>query len=133
MPLPEPIAQRIQAILARTSTLGGHIDNEAARYGGIALMGTIGAVWLLRPDGTIWEVDDDFGRPLAPLAPEWHHAAIACGVERYPWLADLVLPRPAGALPCATCGGHGTLRSGPRADERGLFCPHCHARGWRQV
>lgn len=76
---PEHIAQRIRAIVARTSTLGGHIDNEAARYGGIAVMSTIGAVWLLRPDGTVWEVDDDCGRPLTPLPAEWYHAAIACG------------------------------------------------------
>ncbi len=82
MRLPEHVAERILSTVAGTPTSGGHIDNEAARYGGVALMGTIGAVWLLRPDGTLWEVDDDFGRPLVPLSPEWHHAALACGAER---------------------------------------------------
>jgi hypothetical protein len=67
-------------------------------------------VWLLRPDGTFWDVDDDFGRPLAPLPVEWHHAAIACGAERYPWLAELVPRRPTDAQPCATCAGQGKLR-----------------------
>jgi hypothetical protein len=42
-------------------------------------MGTIGAVWLLRPDGTLWEVDDGSGRPLTPLAPEWRVGALRCG------------------------------------------------------
>lgn len=132
MVLPEHIAQRIQTIVARTSTEGGHIDNEAARYGGVAVMGTIGAVWLLRPDGTLWEVDDDFGRPLVPLPPEWHHAAMACGAERYPWLADLVPLRPAGALPCTTCRGDGRLRAAARPEEEGFFCPQCYASGWQQ-
>jgi hypothetical protein len=132
MVLPEHIAQRIREIVARTSTSGGHIDNEAARYGGVAVMGTIGAVWLLRPDGTVWEVDDDFGRPLAPLPPEWHHAAIARGAERYPWLAALVSSRPAGAIACATCFGDGRLRTAASPDEGGVFCPQCYARGWRQ-
>src|SRR6185369_5990579 len=92
--LPAHIAERIRAVVASTSKEGGHVDSEAARYGGVALMGTIGATWLLRPDGTIWDVDDDFGRPIAPLAPEWHHAAIRCGTQRYPWLADLIPSRP---------------------------------------
>ncbi len=30
-------------------TQGLHVDHEAARYRGMALMGTIGATWLLRP------------------------------------------------------------------------------------
>jgi hypothetical protein len=51
--LPEHIAERIRSIVASTPAVGGHIDNEAARYGGVAVMGTIGAVWLLRPDGTL--------------------------------------------------------------------------------
>jgi hypothetical protein len=66
MTLPSHIVDRITTILATMDTEGFHVDHEAARYGGIALMGTIGATWLLRPDGTFWEVDDDFGRGLAP-------------------------------------------------------------------
>jgi len=131
MVLPERIAEQIRAIVASTPTVGGHIDNEAAKYGGVAVMGTIGAVWLLRPDGTIWEVDDDFGRPLVPVPPEWHHAAVACGAERYPWLADLVPPRPADAIPCSTCHGRGKLRTAARPNEAGVLCPQCYARGWQ--
>jgi hypothetical protein len=127
--LPEHIAERIWSIVASTPTVGGHIHNEAARYGGVAVMGTIGAVWLLRPDGTLWEVDDECGRPLVPLALEWHHAALKCGAERYPWLADLVPRRPADAQPCATCRGYGKIRS-ENSDGGGILCPHCHARGW---
>jgi len=130
MMLPAYVVERIQTIVATTEPVGGgHIDNEAAKYGGVALMGTIGAVWLLRPDGTFWDVDDDFGRPIAPLAPEWHHAAIVCGARRYPWLAELIPPPPAGALPCATCNSHGLIPVQGSSD--GVFCSECHARGWR--
>ena len=54
MILPAHVVDQIQAVLATMGTDGLHVDNEAARHGGIALMGTIGATWLLRPDGTFW-------------------------------------------------------------------------------
>ncbi len=130
--VPEHIAARIRSVVASTPTEGGHIDNEAARYGGVALWGTIGAVWLLRPDGTLWEVDDDFGRPLAPLSPEWHHAALVSGAERHPWLADSIPPRPADARSCATCSGSGRFPLAGSSDLRGIFCTECHARGWHR-
>lgn len=130
MGLPEHIAERISSIVASTPAAGGHIDNEAARYGGVALMGTIGAVWLLRPDGTLWEVDDDFGRPLVPLAPEWHHAAMVYGATRYPWLAELIPPRPADALTCPTCKGHRWIPFAGSTDPHGLICHECRGRGW---
>jgi hypothetical protein len=127
MVLPEHIADRIRALVAGTPTEGGHVDSEAARYGGVALMGTIGATWLLRPDGTLWDVDDDWGKPIAPLAPEWHHAALVCGAARHPWLAELIPPRPPDALTCKLCSGRGTLevRGGS-----GFLCPECYVRGW---
>jgi hypothetical protein len=128
--VPEEVAARIRSLVASTPTGGGHIDNEAARYGGVAVMGTIGAVWLLRPNGTLWEVDDDSGRPIFPLSPEWHHAALACGAERHPWLAELVPPRAADARSCAMCSGNGRLPVVGCSDPRGIFCPECHARGW---
>ena len=131
MDLPADIATRIAELVASTSPVGGHIDNEAARYGGVALMGTIGAVWLLRPDGTFWDVDDDSGRPLTPLPPEWHLAALACGSERFPWLATLIPPRPVGAVICTTCEGRGTLGGRGRDGDSGFFCPVCYARGWK--
>lgn len=129
MGLPAHIAERIRSAVAGTSTEGGHIDNEAARYGGVALMGTIGAVWLLRPDGTLWDVDDDSGRPLVPLAAEWHHAALVCGAERYPWLAELVPPRPDDAVTCGKCGGRGKVAVS-ESDGSGFFCPGCYMCGW---
>jgi hypothetical protein len=128
--LPQHIAERIRSIVASTPTDSGHIDSEAAKYGGVALMGTIGAVWLLRPDGTLWEVDDDFGRPLAPLPREWHHAAMVYGATRYQWLAELIPPRPADALTCSACKGHSWIPSAACTDPNGLLCPECRGRGW---
>jgi hypothetical protein len=130
MIIPARIAERIESVVATTSPEGGHIDNEAARYGGVAVMGTIGAVWLLRSDGTFWDVDDDSGRALAPLPPEWHHAAIVSGVRRYPWLAELIPPTPPGALPCGACSGRGRIAVEGTSDGLGIFCHECHARGW---
>jgi hypothetical protein len=85
-------------------------------------MGTIGAIWLLRSDGTFWDVDDDSGRPIGPLAPEWHHAAIRCGAERHPWLVELIPSRPQTAIDCSFCQGKGDV---------GFLCPECFARGWK--
>jgi hypothetical protein len=120
--LPAHIAERIRTVVATASKEGGHVDAEAARYGGVALMGTIGAVWLVRPDGTFWDVDDDFGRPIAPLAPEWHHAAVRCGARRHPWLAELIPARPPEAINCPTCEGR---------DDFPALCPDCFFRGWK--
>ena len=131
MKLSEDIAVQLAAIIASIPTAGGHIDNEAARYGGIALMGTIGVVWLLRSDRTLWEVDDESGRPLTPLAPEWHIAAIKCGARRYPWLASLVPPRPNNGVTCGACQGRGEISVQGNFGASGVLCPECYARGWR--
>jgi hypothetical protein len=129
MVLPAHIVDRITSILATMETEGGHVDHEAARYGGIALMGTIGATWLVRPDGTFWDVDDDFGRPLTPLADERHASALAYGVKRYPWLADLLPERPVGAVDCIECGAHGWLPYA-QASAGEIQCPQWDGLGW---
>ena len=49
--LPPHIAQRIRDVIARGG--GVAIDEEARQHGAIALMGTIGSIWMLRPDGTL--------------------------------------------------------------------------------
>src|SRR5262245_3615729 len=47
--LPPHIADRVRLISEPANWVGAvTIDAEAARYGGIALMGTIGILWLLR-------------------------------------------------------------------------------------
>jgi len=127
--LPAHIADQIARIVATTLPASFHIDSEAAKYGGVALMGTIGTIWILRPDGTFWDVDDDWGKPLTPLAPEWHHAALVCGAERYPWLVELIPPRPADAVSCESCTGVGFIGV-HGASEKGMLCPDCHVRGW---
>jgi hypothetical protein len=125
--LPLPIADRVRVSAEPANWAGAvNIDAEAARYGGIALMGTIGIIWLLRPDGSLWEVDDDSGRPLTPLAAEWHVMALVAGSRRFPWLAELLPPRPDCAPDCASCGGKGT-RAGTN-----VFCADCEGLGWQR-
>ena len=109
-------------------TEGLHVDHEAARYGAIALMGTIGATWLLRPDGTFWDVDDDLGKPIKRLADEYHVSALAYGVKRYPWLAALLPERPAGGVDCSACGAHGWIPSA-QASANEIQCPQCDGLG----
>src|SRR5260370_37709748 len=129
MELPVHIADRIRDLVASTSTEGGHVDNEAARYGGIPLMGTIGAVWLIRPDGSLWDVDDDSGRPLRPLPAEFHVTAIVAGTERHDWLAELLPTPPRSAIDCTVGRGRGRIFFAPASDGF-VYCAVCKALGW---
>lgn len=133
---PAQVADRIRTFVERTTREGDddptrYVDNEAARYGGISLMGMIGAIWLLRPDGTLWEVDDDMGRPLRPLPSEWHTEALVYGAERHPWLAQLLPARPTAAQDCPLCSGQGLVHH--QGASCGLACPRCRGLGWVSV
>ena len=123
MRLPSDISDRVSAWVAQTPKDGGHVDNEAARYGGVSLMGTIGAVWLLRPDASFWEVDDDSGRPLQPLPAQFHTMALVAGARRHAWLGALLPSRPGSAVDCSICRGQGMI-----ADA--AYCSNCSALGW---
>jgi hypothetical protein len=129
MLLPSHIVDQIRSILATMSTDGFHVDHEGARYGGVALMGTIGATWILRPDGTFWDVDDDFGKLVTPLADEYQVSALAYGVKRYPWLAALLPVRPTGAADCSECHTRGWIPY-TQATDGEIQCPQCHGMGW---
>jgi hypothetical protein len=124
--LPAHIAARVRDAIA-AGGLGKYIDEEARGHDAIALMGTIGAIWMLRADGTLWNADADFGIPLTPLAEEFHTRAIVAGVERFPWLAELLPVRPSDAVDCASCEGRGHFV----VQDSRVLCPHCEALGWR--
>lgn len=132
MKLPAHITARIRELVARRSSAGHHIDDEAARHGAIALMGTLGSLWMLRPDGSLWDVDVDTGKSLQPLAPELHVTALVAGVERYPWLAELLPSRPVDARDCSTCRGRGRIFAGDTSEDNFVYCPDCSALGWRR-
>lgn len=122
MNLPAHIGERIRDVITRGGGLG--IDEEARGHGAIALMGTIGSIWMLRPDGTLWDADSDFGKPLTPLPEDSRTMALVWGVERYPWLAELLPARPSDALSCSDCSGTGRVASTP------VLCPSCEGLGW---
>jgi len=127
MKIPPDIAARIEAEIAQLTSKGlGHIDDEGIQYKGLPLFGTLGAVWLLRADGSLWTVDSDFGMPFEPLPEIWHTQALVAGSERHPWLKELLPPRPPEAVECTDCNGIGHL--GPK---NAAFCPGCSALGWR--
>jgi hypothetical protein len=121
--VPARISQRIREVVARGGGLA--IDDEARGHGAIALMGTIGSIWMLRPDGTFWDADADFGKPLTPLPEESQVMALVWGVERFPWLAELLPSRPSEATSCSECAGQGRLGNLP------VLCPTCSGLGWR--
>jgi hypothetical protein len=119
--LSERISDEI-AKLPRESV--GHINYDGHHYGALPLFGTIGATWLLRPDGSLWRADSDLGLPLEPLPASMRTMALRAGVERYPWLAELLPTRPVGAEDCHNCDGRG---KGPGP----VFCWLCGGLGWR--
>jgi hypothetical protein len=127
--VPAHIAERIRAFVATTDKTGMHVDSESARYGGISLMGTIGATWLMRPDGSLWEVDDDFGKPLQPLPERFHVVALVAGADRHGWLAEMLPPRPLLVADCVHCAGRGKL-SVPTASDGFVYCWTCSGLGW---
>ncbi len=129
MNLAAHIADRIRTTI-EAGGLGKGIDKEAAGHGALALMGTIGAIWMLRPDGTLWDADADFGRPLTPLPPDLHVQALAYGAERYPWLAELLPPRPDESTDCEGCHGTGCVPMPAVRPDGRLLCRGCQGLGW---
>jgi hypothetical protein len=125
--MPERIANAIaKAIEDLAPESIGHINYEGVRYQALPIFGTIGEVWLLRADGSLWRADSDFGAPLEPLPESLRTVALVAGANRYPWLRELLPTRPAEATICGDCGGMG--RTGP---GDALFCRSCGALGWR--
>jgi hypothetical protein len=135
MELPPHIAARIRTEVAKLCRRddGYHIDNEGVDAKALPLMGTIGSVWLLREDGTFWDVDSDLtGKPLSPLPKASEIQALVLGAQRHPWLSELLPKRPHTARDCRTCRASGRFHpsnASANAGE-GLLCPDCNALGW---
>jgi len=116
------IKERIERCVAGHDGPRYPIDDEARSHGAIALMGTIGVIWGLRPDGTFWRFDEDFDVPLSPLPEDRELEAIVWGVERHTWLSELLPPKPTNAVSCSFC--HGQVKFGV------MLCPTCRGLGW---
>lgn len=130
MILPAKIAQRIDEAIA-SGGRGFPIDAEARGHGAIALMGTIGSIWMLRSDGTLWDADAECGKPLTPLPDELRTTALVAGAERFPWLSEVLPTRPPDATDCAVCAGRGVIvPTNALPGSSGIFCPNCQALGW---
>jgi len=120
--LPAHIVERIRDVIARGG--GKAVDEEARGHGAIAVSATLGSILMLRPDGSLWDADAEFDRPLMPIEEIWRIPALVWAVERFPWLAELLPSRPPDAPGCATCGGSGHLGSSP------VLCAACGGLGW---
>jgi hypothetical protein len=129
MKVPLVISRRIEdEIASLTPEPVGHINFEALKYHALPLIGTIGEVWLLRADGSLWRADSDAGLTLEPLPESLHTFALVAGMERYEWLVGLLPLRPTNAVDCTVCQRRGRL--GP---DNARFCPACNGLGWRPV
>ena len=102
----------------------------AKKHGAIPLMGDLGGAWLLRSDGTIWEIEWDSDEPPRPLPTERRRMALAAGAERYPWLAALLPAIHGSAKLCERCKGEGRIRLSANRSEPGILCADCDALGW---
>ena len=116
------VKERVERCVAGAEGPSFPIDDEARSHGAIALMGTIGIIWGLRPDGSFWQFDADFDVQLSPLPEEQELEALVWGAERHPWLSELLPVRPGNAAPCSFCQGKAKF---------GVFlCPTCRGLGW---
>jgi len=137
--LPPTIEPLIKAAVAEGSHENDVPENDVAarcarRHGGIPLLADMFTVYFLRPDGSIWGVDDsESDDSVAAVVPANQQLRLlAAGARRYPWLAELLPKTPADATLCPDCRGEGVWHPGPvRQAHGGVFCPSCDALGWR--
>jgi len=123
MMLPPAIAARIERCLRGDEALDSGIDREARTHGAIALMGTTGMIWGLRPDGSFWMFDEDFEVAFEALPANCETQALVWGARRYPWLSSLLPVRTPQGQDCTSCAGTGFLSAT-------WMCPRCDGLGW---
>lgn len=124
--LPAVVRDRIERCVAGVEGPNFGIDDEARMHGAIALMGSLGAIWGLRPDGTFWEFDEGCEVPLTVLPEEREVLALAYGAERHLWLAPLLPIRPSIASDCTFCNGNRRFSVAVGY----AMCPECSGLGW---
>jgi hypothetical protein len=110
-------------------------DRAGREHGAIPLWADIGGAILLRPDGTVLELEWDQPSEHAPReldAPSWR-VALVTGAERYPWLAALLPQRPANAETCPDCEGKGRRDYNDPETRGRVYCASCDGLGWRAV
>jgi hypothetical protein len=120
--LPAHIAERVRDVITRGG--GKAVHEEARAHGAIALSATFVSILMLRPDGSLWDADSESDRPLTAVAEEWRIPALVWGVEKFPWLAELLPLRPSDAPGCDPCGGSGRILNSP------ALCAKCRGLGW---
>src|SRR5262245_41396514 len=69
-------------LAVRISMTTAMLKDDGIRYSALPLYGTIGATWLLRPDGSLWRANSDLGLELEPLPATMLGVALAAGAMR---------------------------------------------------
>ena len=118
--LPPEVAARIQRLVDGRES---HFNDVCLAHGGIMLFGTIGSLYMLKPDGTFWQAEDETS-PFSPLTSAHEISAIVLASRGpYPWLSVLIPPRPNSAIECTDCSGIGYW-------SPGWVCGPCRGLGW---
>lgn len=125
MKLPKSIKQKIESVVSNKLESDRIIDEEARGYGAIALLGTLGEIWALRPDGSFWSIFDEKS-VMEPLEEKHIKMAIAVGIWRFPWLKSLLPEKSFDDVECPYCKGLGKI--GDRANWS--LCYTCEAKGF---
>jgi hypothetical protein len=128
--LPTALRVLLDQMVDVIAPVQGDLPAETARrHRAIPLMADLGGMWMLKSDGSVWEVKWDSEDELSPIVADRRTLALAVGAKRYPWLATLLPTPPPESIACSTCKGEGAIRLSVSPSQGTLVCPDCQALG----
>lgn len=100
-----------------------HLGAAALQRGALLVYGTIGAIFFLRPDGSVLVQDPDSEEtPAVETDSTWKLIAMVAAARKFPELAALLPQRPDNVRDCPVCRGTGLYMQVP--------CSVCRGLGW---
>ncbi|WP_163870938.1 hypothetical protein [Myxococcus eversor] len=96
----------------------------ARESGALPLYGDLGGLIAIHPDGTVLTYEWETSRSEV-TDERWTVVALTNGCRKHPELRELLPPRTASALDCATCTGTGSL-------AHSVTCGTCLGLGWHE-
>ena len=104
---------------------------EHAKRGRLLLMRDWTAAFVLDPEGEVWIIDTEYGKPPEPGTEKDRRLALFQGLRRFPELLSLLPARPEDAVTCSGCEGTGILPINFEVPAlRGSVVCRCGGAGW---